>query len=305
MPDGLDVSRWQGAIDWRRVAAAGYEFAYINASNQDPAEHLRGARAAGLATGLYYRLPATADPVTAARAFALHVASLRAYGPGALPPALDLEDGPGDQSARAQRFLGELRTRIGHRRVALYSGAYFFANQLGERWADDDVMLWIADYSAPPGTPRYVSPRVGLHQFSQTGRVPGVNGNVDLNRLRWPLARIVGLDTAVAVADNEVRNQPLAPGAGSLTLVVPVGSASAATARAWISTAVNGPAPGHVRYRFTTDTAALADSDADIPYDDGRSGRFWEQLPDGTTQVQMSYDLPDGGVVCIETVAKL
>jgi hypothetical protein len=249
-------------------------------------------------------LPANADLVAEARAFAVHVASLRAYGPGALPPVLDLEDGTGDQSGRAQRFLGELRTRIGHRRVGLYSGAWFFANQLGERWVDDDIMLWIADYSAPPGTPRYASPRVAIHQYSSTQRVPGIAGNVDVNRLRWPLDRITGLGLAAATADNQVRNHPLEPGRGSLTLVVPVGSASAATARAWISTAVNGPDSGHVRYRFTTDTAALADSDADIAYDDGRSGRFWEQLPDGTTQVQMSYDLPDGGVVCIETVAK-
>lgn len=305
MVDGIDVSRWQGPVDWARVAAGGYRFAYVNASNQDPSAHYRGARAAGLAVGLYWRLPAQANPVTAARAFALHVASLRAYGPGVLPPCLDLEDGTGDQSSRAARFLAELRVRTGSTRVALYSGAYFFRNALGEAWCDDDVVLWIADYSASPGTPRYLSDRVAIHQYSSTGQVPGVSGNCDVNRLRWPLDRLLGLD-GPAGDDDPVRNHHLPPGAGTLTLIVPVGSASSTTDRAWISAAVNGPAVGHVSYRVTSDAAVLAEFGArEIAYnDDGRSGRFWHQLPDGTTQVQMSYDMPDGGVVCIETVTK-
>jgi GH25 family lysozyme M1 (1,4-beta-N-acetylmuramidase) len=201
---GIDVSRWQGVIGWSQVAAAGVRYAWINASNQDPGPHYRGALAAGVIPGLYWRLPADVDPAAAARQLSTAVNALKASGPGTLPPCLDLEDGTGNQAPRAQRFLAELRTRTGARRVAVYSGAWFFQNLIGEAWADPDVVLWIADYGSPVGRPRYLSPRVAVHQHSATGQIPGINGNVDLNHALWPLDRLTGR-TGAAVPPVAVR----------------------------------------------------------------------------------------------------
>lgn len=103
---------------------------------------------------------------------------------------------------------------------------------------------------------------------------------------------------------DPVTNHQIAPGAGSLRLIVPVGSASATVAQAWISAVVNGPAAGKVRYFFQSDNAGISDKARDIPFTDGRSGRFWSDVPDGCTQINVQYDFPNGGVVCVETRAK-
>jgi hypothetical protein len=104
--------------------------------------------------------------------------------------------------------------------------------------------------------------------------------------------------------DEIVTNHQIPPGAGTSRFVVPVGDASTGTARAWISAAVNGPLPGRVRFQFQSDSVGLDDTQSGIDYRDGRSDRFWREFPNGTTQVSVQYDMPDGGVLCIETVAK-
>ena len=59
---GIDVSHWQGAIDWAKVRAAGIQFAIIKAGGSDAGfytdprweENYRGAKANGIAVGAYY-----------------------------------------------------------------------------------------------------------------------------------------------------------------------------------------------------------------------------------------------------------
>ena len=73
----------------------------------------------------------------------------------------------------------------------LYSGTSFFKAHVGEEWMDDDIVLWIAHYGKPPGKPGYLSPRVAIHQYSQTGKVNGIAGDCDLNSAIWSLDRLV------------------------------------------------------------------------------------------------------------------
>lgn len=192
MTRGIDVSRWQGAVDWSAVRSAGIEFAYVNCSNQEPDVHYRGARAAGLAAGLYYRAAPTGDPYIPALALAGHVARLDAAGPGRLPPCLDVEDDGPNPAGWTRDCLRFVRAILGQRgrRLTLYSGAWYLRHRLdGASWADPDTLLWVADYGAAPGGPG-ADERVAIHQHSNTGRVPGVLGDVDLNVATWPLDRI-------------------------------------------------------------------------------------------------------------------
>ena len=136
---GIDVSRFDGEIRWDRVADAGIEFAFVQASRgagDDCAvkprrcgrdgfyrDNLREARAAGLRVGAYHRAFADDDGAGGARAdaqaeaklFADRVGELRR---GDLLPVLDVELPFGDLNARELRrwlrtWLGVVKARLG------------------------------------------------------------------------------------------------------------------------------------------------------------------------------------------------
>lgn len=103
--------------------------------------------------------------------------------------------------------------------------------------------------------------------------------------------------------DVMIDNKPL-QGNGDLRLIVPVGRASIATARAFISAVVDGPGQGTITGFFQSDTGGISGFQWTIGFRDGRSDRNWVEVPDGTTQINLQYDLPDGGTVCVEAIPK-
>jgi len=193
---GIDVASWQGSPDWRKVAAAGFRFAYIKASEGNSTSYptlnsqYAGARAAGLSVGLYHYARVAQSATSNADSLAAQVNRLGAKA-GHLPPCLDLEEGAGNLAGWADTFIERLRARTGIRQVMVYSGAAFFTDHIGEGWMDPDIYLWIAHYGRPPGQPRYLTPRVAIHQHSQTGKVPGISGACDLDVAIWPLEKLV------------------------------------------------------------------------------------------------------------------
>jgi GH25 family lysozyme M1 (1,4-beta-N-acetylmuramidase) len=194
---GLDTSSWQGNVQWSPVAASGHQFVYVKASEGASLsyptldEQYQGALAAGMTVGLYHYADPTLSPQANADAFAAQINRLGATV-GHLPPALDLEVGTGNLSHWCQQFITELRQQINYLPVMVYSDASFFANQIGEAWMDDHTILWIASFNNNPGHPSYMSSRVAIHQFSQSGQVPGVAGDVDLDFAIWPLSQLIG-----------------------------------------------------------------------------------------------------------------
>lgn len=197
MTVGIDCSAYQGVVDWPVTAEAGWEFAYIKATeglgfvSSALDGQWRGANLAGMTTGLYhFARPDTNTPEGEADHFAGQINRLG--GPGHLPPCLDLEVGSGDLGSWAFRFLKRVREKTGLTRVMVYSGAYFFRDHIGEMWMDPDIVLWIADYGATVGRPRYLSQRVAIHQYASDGRIPGITGSVDVNFALRPLGEITG-----------------------------------------------------------------------------------------------------------------
>lgn len=211
---GVDVSSWQGQPDWRQVAASGRSFVYIKAGEGTGTTYpsldgqYAGARAAGLLVGLYWYADPGQSPEANADAFAAQVNRLGAV-PGHLPPCLDLETGSGNLAGWAQRFVTRLRQETNAVRVMVYSSASFFAGQIGEGWMDPNIALWIAHFGAPPGQPSYLTPRVAIHQYTNTGQVAGVAGNVDLDYAIWSLTTIA----PPAAGTNPAPTQPTATGA--------------------------------------------------------------------------------------------
>ncbi|MEW5871744.1 MAG: GH25 family lysozyme [Chloroflexota bacterium] len=191
---GIDVSHWQGRIDWTAVKAAGVQFAYIKATDGgsflDPsfASNWSGAQAAGLLRGAYHFFRPIQDPQKQAEFF-LKTAVLSGSD---LPPALDLEVSDNLKSAtiiqRVEIWVQAVEAQIG-RPPVIYSGVSFlndfFTTPAGgpPLWTRDHL-LWIANYLGPTATQPNMP--MGWNQWafwqhSASGKVSGINGNVDLD----------------------------------------------------------------------------------------------------------------------------
>jgi lysozyme len=186
---GIDVSHYQGRIDWRAVAGDGIGFAYVKATEGatfvDPtfARNWRDAGEAGIARGAYHRFRAGRDALAQARHF-LAVAPL---SNGDLPAVLDVESTDGVSDARLVRgvrtWLAEVERRTGKRPI-VYTKPGFRRAHLGT--ALDDHPLWIAEYGvdAPSVDPWH------FWQHSERGRVAGIGRAVDLDRFNGSRAEL-------------------------------------------------------------------------------------------------------------------
>ncbi|APB75643.1 GH25 family lysozyme [Paenibacillus polymyxa] len=202
---GIDVSRYQGKIDWKAVKADGISFAFIKASQGqryvDPTfiTNAKEAKKAGVLLGAYHFLDATS--VEAAKAEARHFAEVLEQVGGRksldLPLVMDYENNPGNLSktlisAVALSFLLELE-RLTGRKAIIYTGNAFAANfnaSLG------GYPLWIARYSethVPSDTVTWK--RWDIWQYSDSGKVKGIAGNVDLNEFDGTVNELRGCFT--------------------------------------------------------------------------------------------------------------
>jgi lysozyme len=182
---GIDVSEWQGAIDWPRVAAGGVDFAIIRAgyglAHADPffARNSAGAKAAGVHHGAYLWFRASQDPV--AQAALLVGASVN----DDLAPWCDFETTDGQSAgyavAQLQRFLDALEGRIG-RTPTIYTGPAFWRSlgHVGAGFARYPLALAHYTTAAAPDVPAPWS-TWSYWQHSSAGRVPGIAGVVDLD----------------------------------------------------------------------------------------------------------------------------
>ena len=189
---GIDVSHYQGRIDWRAVAGDGIGFAYLKATEgatfTDPtfARNWRGAGEAGIVRGAYHRFRAGRD----AAAQAEHFLAVARLSEGDLPPVLDVESTDGVSDARLIRgvrtWLSVVERRTGKRPI-VYTKPGFRRAHLGT--ALDDHPLWIAEYGVD-------SPSVDpwhFWQHSERGRVAGIDRAVDLDRFNGSHAELRAL----------------------------------------------------------------------------------------------------------------
>jgi lysozyme len=193
--EGIDVSYYQGTIDWNQVAAAGKAFgvARINDGNfMDPQfdANWAGMKAAGMIRGAYQFYRPSHDPVAQADVVIQKVGKL---GPGDLPVMLDMEatDGVGPATITAQLHTWVDRVTQGTGKPPLvYTGKYFWDPNV--QTADfAGLPLWIAAYVKPcPNTPNAWS-NWAFWQYNDNGKIPGIGPltdvdvwNGDLNSLR-------------------------------------------------------------------------------------------------------------------------
>lgn len=187
---GVDLSKFQTQVDWQTARVNGVSFAFIKATEGgdavDPmfATHWRNAAAAGVPSGAYHFFYHCRPAIEQARWFIAHVPA----NPGALPPVLDMEWTPRSPTCRQRRnattlraeaeiFLNALQAHYGQRPI-LYTPIDFFEdNQL---WQMRGTEFWLRSTASHPSD-LYNGQPWRFWQYSSTGRVPGITGNVDLN----------------------------------------------------------------------------------------------------------------------------
>lgn len=190
----IDVSRYQGEIDWAQVAAAGYKGAMLKTVSTnhklskradglyiDPTfeTNYRNAKAAGLDVGVYYYTYATSEAMADAE---LALVRQAAYGKEiTMPLAVDVEENKLkpmttlDLTNLTAYALEQVEKMGFYAQLYTYTGYKYELDmaRLSSRW---DV--WLADYTGK--TPK-VDFKYTAHQHTSKGSVPGISGNVDLN----------------------------------------------------------------------------------------------------------------------------
>lgn len=188
---GVDVSRYQGQIDWREARKAGTRFAYIKATeggdhaDENFALHWMMAKDAGVPRGayhFYYWCRPVQDQI---RWFFNHVPVER----DALPPVLDVEwygaasekcphKVPREKALKAIRtFLTAVEKHYG-KKPMIYTTIDFYRDIIDGDL--HDYPLWVRTVNAQPHE-RYGDRRWAMWQYTDQGRIAGIKGNVDRN----------------------------------------------------------------------------------------------------------------------------
>lgn len=197
---GVDVSTYQGAVDWTKVKAAGIDFAFARISDgtANPDDQFtanwQGMKAAGIVRGAYQYWEAGDDPAAQA---ALVASSLKTAGgleAGDLPVVMDIETADGASAATIEAnmktWLAAVQTSTGLQPLIYTSeGTYPITAT-----TYDTYPLWVANYVTsstacpvmPVGWTKWV-----FWQNGDAGTVSGITGGVDTDLYNGTLAQLM------------------------------------------------------------------------------------------------------------------
>ncbi len=190
---GIDVSDYQGTIDWQSVRQAGISFVFIKVGSRGTTEgklyaenlaqsYYAGAKAAGLQVGAYFYSQAI-TPQEAEEEADFALAQIAGWELD-LPLAYDWEWG--GEGSRTTGLSRDTLTQCAHSfcqavEAAGYEPMLYFNESQGLEQMEleelTDYPFWLAQYD---GEMTFPYPFV-CWQYSHTGQVPGIEGNVDLN----------------------------------------------------------------------------------------------------------------------------
>lgn len=198
MKIGCDMSQWQGNVNFEKMKAAGIRFLLLRDGyrrTMDPMlnAYVTGAKAAGIPIlGLYHFLYLNGATIEQNANSAVANAEAVGLDPAEVWMYLDIEYDTWNQLGRsatkkecteiALRYIHELE-RLGCKKIGLYLNNDYFLNYFdwgGELGKYKTSGLWFADPSHGYGA---TYQPCAIHQYTDKGRVDGVNGTVDMNYL--------------------------------------------------------------------------------------------------------------------------
>jgi len=196
--EGIDVSQWQSTVNWPMVRAAGKRFAIARILHWPVRDtrfdrNWREIRANGLIRGAYIYFDPRYEVATQAD---IVVRAVGRLGQGDLPVTLDIEQPPPGlpSPTRYAAMVRDLADRIEAgtgRRPMIYTGRYYWPSYV-QSTAFRDHPLWHAQYTTSQPCPNIADAWRGwsFWQYSSTGRVSGISGNVDLDRFNGTYAEL-------------------------------------------------------------------------------------------------------------------
>ena len=187
---GIDVSKWQGNIDWATTSNA-VSFAIIRCGYRgssggiamDPKflQNMKGAKAHGVRVGVYFYSKATNEAMAVEEASAALSFVQQAGGGLTLPIYFDMEDAcqkglsKEQNTAIANAFCATVAA--GGHSAGVYASKSWFDNRMNAGSIGGNYSIWVARYNTYLG----YSGRYNMWQYSSKGSIPGISGNVDLN----------------------------------------------------------------------------------------------------------------------------
>lgn len=206
---GIDVSEFQGKIDWEKVKNDGIEFAILRCgygmdfSNQDDVEYERNANECerlGIPYGVY--LMSYANTVEKARSEAKHVLRLIEGRKISLGVWHDIEDNGTSGAINKETLTNIINTfcntikNAGYK-VGVYASLNWLENKI-EKTIKDNYDIWVAQYySKCEYEGKYV-----MWQHTSSGKVNGISTNVDMNILYEDLPVINNNDNNNSKTNN-------------------------------------------------------------------------------------------------------
>ena len=189
---GIDVSKWNGNIDWNAVKNSGVQFVIIRCGYRGSSagaliedskfkSNIKGAQAAGLKVGVYFFTQAV-NEVEAVEEASMVINLVKGYTLS-FPVYLDVEgsNGRGDSISASQRtanikaFCGTI-ANAGYK-AGVYANKTWFTSMINTSQITN-YKIWLAQYAQAV---TYTGSRYDMWQYTSKGRVTGISGNVDMN----------------------------------------------------------------------------------------------------------------------------
>jgi lysozyme len=187
---GIDVSKYQGDIDWNSVRAAGVRFAWIKATEGGDradvkfAQNWAAAKSAGVTRGAYHFAYWCRPMAEQAAWFMAHVPN----DPDALPPVLDVEwNGhsktcakrvPRDVAIAQMKIILAAMEQAYGKKPVIYTSIDFHRDVMQGEFSD--YPIWVRSVKYYPAV-KYGNRRWHFWQHTAEGHVPGIRGYVDRN----------------------------------------------------------------------------------------------------------------------------
>ena len=188
---GIDVSKWNGTIDWNAVKNSGISYVIIRCGYRGSSEgtlvvdpkyetNIKGASAAGLKVGVYFFTQAV-NEVEAVEEASMVLELVKNYKLS-YPIFLDVEGsgGRGDKIDKATRTAVCKAFCQTIQNSGYTAGIYANKSWLETKIDADSLSsykIWLAQYAAAPT----YKGRYNIWQYRSTGNVSGISGNVDMN----------------------------------------------------------------------------------------------------------------------------
>ena len=189
---GIDVSKWNGNIDWNAVKNSGVSYVIIRCGYRgsssgamivDPKfkANIQGASAAGLKVGIYFFSQAV-NEVEAVEEASMTLSLIKGYKIS-YPVFIDIEGSGG----RGDRIDKNTRTAVANAFCkTIQNGGYSAGIYANKTWFESKMntasltgyKLWLAQYAAQP---TYKATRYDMWQYTSKGKINGISGNVDMN----------------------------------------------------------------------------------------------------------------------------